>query len=339
MCGLIFVKRLDARKANKMTAKRYRRQKSRGQEGFGFIAIENGKIAEYKRTQTEKEILDSLELQTASEILFHHRFPTSTPNFANSAHPIKVSHPTLKYDYYLIHNGIIFGDDELKEQHEALGFIYNTKVECTWTSQGNTVFSEVKWNDSEALAIELARNLDIGGEGIDVEGSIAFICLQVHKETKQVVKLFFGHNSGSPLLLDKSKKQFITLTSEGHGETVKVDQLYSLDYATNKISHRDYKIGQEYKYTGYTTGYTFTKEDSEENYKYPELVDDSMEINDGDDYFEALKEYNELQRKLAKRTNKDNDDEEYLYLEARLADLDAELRAYEKGRMEARLDL
>ncbi len=244
MCGIFYVKRFDGSQANKMVAKRYQSQKTRGSDGFGFVALEGGMIKEYLRVMTEEKILEALDNQKATEILFHHRFPTSTPNFPETAHPIRVSHQSLKHDYYLIHNGIITNDTDLKEEHEAMGYKYTTELMKKWRSKKNTIKQVRYWNDSESLAIEMAMAIDMEKDSIPVKGSIAFICLQVAKNSRKASKLFFGRNAGNPLKMEVQRGKFIALASEGQGKMIETDKLYSFDYATHGVDVKEFEVGK-----------------------------------------------------------------------------------------------
>lgn len=250
MCGIVYVKRLDGKYACKMVSKRYHNQKKRGQQGFGFVSLKNGEIQKYARREEEKDIIRILDLEFSDEILFHHRLPTSTANVREAAHPIKVSHPMLKYDYFVVHNGIIHNDTELKKEHEVLGFEYNTELTTTIKSRTQEIIAQSsEWNDSEALAIEMAIAIESGLDKIGTRGPIACICLQTKKNSTKATRLFFGRNFGNPLRA-KFDETYISLTSEGDGELVEVDKLFSFDYRTLTVEGRDFKFGNSYTYSG-----------------------------------------------------------------------------------------
>lgn len=246
MCGIVYAERWDDRPANKQVAKRYRKQKTRGQDGFGFIGLDStGKVTTFKRYMEEKEALSKLETLAHSRVLFHHRYPTSTPNVPESAHPILVSHPELAFDYYVVHNGIIMNDAELKEQHDKLGYKYNTSVQTTYkATNGKQYVTEEAFNDSEAFAIELVRNIEGLAEYCGAEGPIAYIALQVGKANKQSTALYYGTNGGNPLTVTTNSNGFI-IASEGGtaiapnvshridmdtGERVKANQIRLMPY-------------------------------------------------------------------------------------------------------------
>ena len=130
---------------------------------LGFVAVQNGNVIGYERTEYWNDMESQLLRfkDTANEILFHHRCPTSTPNISEMAHPILVDNPLLKSKYYLIHNGIISNEDEKKKEHNARGFIYTTEAVEQQVYQfagGNSVMYEKEscFNDSETLAVEFA---------------------------------------------------------------------------------------------------------------------------------------------------------------------------------------
>lgn len=236
------MKRLDGKPAKKMALKRYRFQKQRGQEGFGFVSVEKGILTNLQRSKDEEGIEAELEKDTGTEILFHHRFPTSTANFLEATHPIFVRHEDLKYDYYVVHNGVIRNDDVLKKQHEEMGFAYTTSLTKKWISKFDTYISHF-FNDSESLAIEVALAIEGAKKTIDAEGSIAFIAMQVDPETREVIATYYGRNYSNPLKLNE-QSNFISLTSEGSGEMVPADKLFRLDEKTSLITVIDLEIGR-----------------------------------------------------------------------------------------------
>ncbi len=156
MCGLCFVTRFDGHSAKKKIRKLYFHQKSRGTSGYGYVSVAEGKVGT-ARAIDEKGIMEFLNEEQSNTILFHHRTPTSTPNVVESTHPIEVKNKILEHDYYVAHNGIISNADTLKKKHEGLGFEYTTELEKVWKTKKNHYYKdEVIFNDSEALAIEVA---------------------------------------------------------------------------------------------------------------------------------------------------------------------------------------
>lgn len=265
MCGIVFVKRLDRANANKQIAKRYSKQQHRGSDGFGYIGrTSKGTVSPLQRTQFEHEIKQKLQASTLSEILFHHRYPTSTPNVPESAHPLLVANHELKYNYYVTHNGVITNDDKLKDMHEALGYTYLTEVKTQYrTRKGKVYTSGVEFNDSEAFAIELARTIEGLQPEALAEGAIAYIAYQVEKINGNITAVYFGTNGGNPLTLQWTK-EFIAIASEG-GKAIDANKSFRLDADTNELVQVPVKLQDFTKRMGYqTTMYGASLEDARE---------------------------------------------------------------------------
>jgi len=231
MCGIIYVKRADGKPARKQVMKQYKKQEERGNEGYGYVGIIDGKIAEYKRTQTESEIKKEIKESTADQILFHHRYPTSTVNIPESAHPIIVRNKELQHNYYIVHNGIISNSNELRKEHTKLGYRYTTEVKTMYQTEGGQIYhGESEVNDSETLAIELARTIEGLQPKVLAQGSIAYIALQVQNGTACAV--YYGTNGRSPLTI-KETAQGVMIASEG-GKPIIDEICYKLDLRTGK---------------------------------------------------------------------------------------------------------
>lgn len=272
MCGIIHVKRSKGTPANKAVIKRYHKQKARGSEGFGFIEIKDGIVHAGKRSENEKDILEALEKSDADEIFFHHRTPTSTPNLIEATHPIVVKNKKLLYNYYVIHNGIIYNDDVLKREHEKQGFVYTTVIKKQFITKKNTYSSEM-FNDSESLAIDFVLSLE-NNVAMKSEGSIAIMVLQVAKKTKKAIALYYGRNTGNPLKIEiqgKGKDTFLGISSES-GKELSPNVLYRFDYSTGEITSDAKMIGNlsepTYKWNGYNgyNGYAGSYEGSYDDY-------------------------------------------------------------------------
>jgi hypothetical protein len=69
-------------------------------------------------------------------------------------------------------------------------------------------------------------------EEFQTRGSVAFIALQVEKNTKNVLKVFYGRNYANPLKLFKNNKTFM-LSSEGSGDDIETHIIYSYDLITD----------------------------------------------------------------------------------------------------------
>lgn len=254
MCGIVAGFSKKRQKISKPIMRRYREQKSRGTEGFGYLAVYPDKVNHVRR-ETEAEIEKEIKKESAHLIMFHHRFPTSTINVEECAHPIKVSHDELDYDYYVVHNGVIRNPDELKKNHEALHYVYNTALKTAdrlyfkSNVTGREYFTTdnrigEKYNDSEALAIEVARCIDGMTHTIDTLGTVAFVTMRVNKETGIADKMYFGHNEGNPLGIEVNK-EYIWIKSEG-GKSLDTHKIYTLDLETVELTERPQYIGRAY---------------------------------------------------------------------------------------------
>ena len=230
MCGIIgvFKKTGDA---NRDVANIFQEQIERGSKGFGTVLIKDQKIEKINRAcEPALFIHDLLDKENLTNmIISHHRMPSSTDNLLSQTHPIYVSNKNLNFEYYVIHNGVISNEDDLKPEHEKLGYKYTTLI-----TKEHPTYTYESFNDSESLAIELALFIERKKKTIDAKGSFAFITLQVNKKDKKVMNVFFGTNGSSPLKLMAKKGKEITLRSEGEGITIKRDILFYFNPANMK---------------------------------------------------------------------------------------------------------
>lgn len=265
MCGLTYYHQKGIKSAVKPVLTRYEIQKSRGTEGYGLVAfdLDTREVTGYIREEEEKDIAKQMHALRKSDkvsngILFHHRNPTSTPNLRECAHPIGVRHEELEDLYFIAHNGVISNDHELKKKHEQMGYRYNTEItkEESWTTSGltgeairYTYPKELKHNDSEAVAIELARVIEGKSDKIGAKGSMALIALRVSPDMK-VKALYYGRNYLNPLCLVRDRNSF-ALTSEGETkDSIKAHTLYCYDYATGETTETPCNFGDNYSNYG-----------------------------------------------------------------------------------------
>lgn len=253
MCGIVYLHNFLATCVSESVRKRYETQKTRGTDGFGFICYDliNNRIKKVRRKTTEAGIMKELEKANSNAILFHHRFPTSTPNVKEASHPITVRNDELDHVYYVVHNGIISNDEDMYKIHKGLGYDYTTEIQkcTTYETIGKTYETKTSmFNDSEALAIELARYIDGKASTMDAKGSIAFVVLQANKRGV-VKKVYFGRNASSPLGIEVDTGMF-SIRSEG-GKEIEPQKLFCFDYATNETTMTDMYIGSWVGYTSY----------------------------------------------------------------------------------------
>jgi len=231
MCGIIYRKSLNNENISTDILNMYKNQRSRGFQGFGYYLPRQNKIV---HTTDEHIIIKKLKATKSFEMLFHHRFPTSTDNVQNACHPFKVR--VSGKDYIVVHNGYLYNDRELKAHHESLGYKYQS------------IQPNGKFNDSEALAYDLALYLSGKQRKLKSEGAIAFIVYTGDD-------IYFGRNSDSPLHYHVNDK-YITIRSEGKGELIKTDTLYrlrngKLSQAKLTIPSYNYRPSTNYNAFGY----------------------------------------------------------------------------------------
>lgn len=228
MCGIVYAKSFKNKPINRRIFDQFKAQRSRGTQGFGIYDKEYDNII---KNPDENGILKYLNNHPSTEIMFHHRFPTSTENVKNACHPFSTG-KFFKNNYVLVHNGVISNPKEMHTKHEALGIKYSSMQ------------PDGDYNDSEALLWEVALFLEGQQEEIEAKGSIAFICIK--NDEKGEDKLFYARNT-SPLKMWRSNKG-IMLSSEGQGTIVPSYELHTYDYNTHRITSKDLVL-PTYSYT------------------------------------------------------------------------------------------
>ena len=286
MCGIAYKHNLDGTPVNEAIFDQFASQYDRGNQGFGLY---DGQEMNLIRTANEDKIINWLAKYDSNLIMFHHRFPTSTINTAKTAHPLTTGKYFGNKQYILVHNGIMHNDFELLDNHKKLGIKYKT------------LLKDGTFNDSEALLWDLALTLDGRQKKLQSLGNMAFILLEI--EDKVLTKMHFGRNS-RPLNLYRDK-QTIELSSEGRGELIKSNTLYTYNYKAKRLTNKP-MFYAEYQYTNsvnttnspYFNNYTYPQ-----SYQsYPDAVyDDSIDKDytyDDDNDYEYASKYNAANQKL-----------------------------------------
>src|SRR4051812_11361997 len=98
MCGIVSVASLKGYPVNKLVRKQFEAQKHRGVEGFGVFDYQEKNLI---RSTTERGIKKWLKRYPSSNILFHHRLPTSTDNVKNACHPFSTK-DVFRTNYVLV---------------------------------------------------------------------------------------------------------------------------------------------------------------------------------------------------------------------------------------------
>lgn len=243
MCGILGafntkIKNKPVEDVNDFIINQFENQHARGQKGFGIIRINEKQNIEIDRScETTKFLLD-LYLKKSKMIIAHHRTPTSTENLLGQTHPMSISNDILEFDYEIIHNGMISNTDDLYKKHKELGFTY--KTEMFEYGYGDSI--RTKWNDSESIAVELALFIEKKTSAIGTDNNAAFIVLQLNKKTHKAVKVFFGRNGITSALTMFKVKGSLRISSEGEGDEVEENQLYSFDIKDKKMQLHKRKI-------------------------------------------------------------------------------------------------
>ena len=241
MCGIVYSENFDGSPVNNAVLQQFDKQRSRGTEGFGvFDGIRQHLVHETK----EKKILKWLVNHDSPLLLMHHRFPTSTINVRQASHPFSTKAYFGDTQYILVHNGHITNDDELYVEHQERGIKYHS------------LLPDLTFNDSEALLWDLALTLEGKQDKLTAYGGTAFICLKLVKG--KLDKMYFGRNY-NPLILQRTKEG-ISLSSEGEGEAINPQTLYTWNYALKRLTKKTFQIptyapnAGPYAYTGAYAG-------------------------------------------------------------------------------------
>lgn len=223
MCGIVYAQDFNGNPVNNKVLDQFDSQRSRGTEGFGLF---DGTKMHLVRAAKENKILKWFVRFDSSLILFHHRKPTSTINVKRAAHPFTTRDYFGDTQYVMVHNGHISNDYKLYDKHVEMGIEYQSLLQ------------DETFNDSESLLWDLALTLEGKQPDLTAYGGIAFICMKLVKG--KLDKLYFGRNS-NPLNLYRDKDG-ITLSSEGDGEAIQADHLYTYNYKLNRLTKKEFEI-------------------------------------------------------------------------------------------------
>lgn len=218
MCGIIAVisKKGDKEAARETLLEQYEAQYSRGTKGFGLVEITKDTVRVRRATESTKALIDVVR-SDASILLFHHRFPTSTDNNIKQTHPIVVSNKELKYDWLILHNGVIVNAVEIKKDHDKLEYEYTTNCKTNTTHSNG-------FNDSEAFAIELARFMEGKADKIKTRGATAFIGVKLVKKTQKPIAIFWGRGPSNPMQIYENENLLILASDIDEDRGIIYDQ-------------------------------------------------------------------------------------------------------------------
>jgi predicted glutamine amidotransferase len=238
MCGIVYAHNRAGLPVNIDIMQQFDNQRSRGVQGFGLFDGQENNMVHHSK---EDGILKWLDKYPSNMILFHHRFPTSTVNVKRAAHPFSTKNYFGDNQYILVHNGMIRNATELFGDHLELGIEYQSLLD------------DDTFNDSEALLWDFALTMEGEQKELKAYGMMAFVCMKLVKG--KVDRLYFGRNS-NPLNLYRDK-QNISLSSEGAGEPIEAQKLYTYQYSRNRLTQKNFKVpaynptyDKPYQYSG-----------------------------------------------------------------------------------------
>ncbi len=233
MCGLIgFLskdeEKIPAERAKNYVIDQFQDQVSRGVKGFGLVQVKDNGFTSVLRATTEAKMLVDAYHVRAKHVFLHHRSPTSSENYLDQTHPIEVEHEELKYIWLVMHNGTIHNADSLKKKHEEMGYVYLTEHKVQYTN-----YTAQKFNDSESLAIEVARFLEgIGENGkspmMHTRGGFAFIAIAMDRMS-QIQKVYLGTNGYGGINLASTGSSYYFASEEKTGTAIEKDTCWQFD--------------------------------------------------------------------------------------------------------------
>lgn len=241
MCGIIFAESFTGSPVNTAVIEQFQAQRHRGTQGFGAFDRINQRLI---RATKERKMLGWLKNHPQASLMFHHRMPTSTANRKGACHPFSTRRH-FETNYVLVHNGHIYNNKTLHDDHQKLGIEYSS-----WSQQ------EGKFNDSESLLWDVALMLEGRQDELKAYGNIAFICLAIPRDHRKSTKLYFARNT-NPLHMQLTDDN-ILLSSEGEGEDIKPDTLYCYNYKTHAVTTEALEVPTHYPFQQSTYPYSST---------------------------------------------------------------------------------
>lgn len=254
ICGLVYSHGTTSVK--ELVWKQYEEQKSRGTAGFGVF---DGHYVVKAATEKRIKRWFNRPSNTPTTLLFHHRWPTSTENVRRAAHPFHTGNYFGNTRYILAHNGVIRNSKELREKHEKLGITYSS------------VTQDGRFNDSEALLWDFALTMEKKQDKLQAYGDMAIICIRT--KNNELDRLYFGRNYGRPLKMKRTKDSLF-LSSEGDGTDIDGAQLYTYNYALNRLTHHYFRFSmygdseRNYVPSPASTTFSLGRPYSDEGYYY-----------------------------------------------------------------------
>ena len=110
-----------------------------------------------------------------------------------------------------------------------------------------------EFNDSEALAHEVALFLEGKQKRIGAQGDITFICLETDRDNN-ALRLHFARNNGSPLEMKRDSQLLVIASEDILHQDIPAYSLYTYDYRTQRVTQRKIEL-PEYRLFGNFTRY------------------------------------------------------------------------------------
>jgi len=294
MCGIYITKKVKSATAL------YEHQKYRGSSGFGIVTVDFNRNYKLIRETIERDFIKRLaeikEDKTLDLVMVHHRFPTSTSNRLSQTHPIRVADDCFRYEYLVIHNGVISNTVSLKNKHYDEGLVYDTLIRTRTIEESNEgVFKsdEEDWNDSNSIAIEMVKLIEGKVNDLSqVTGSYALMAFQIDRTSQRVVGLYMARNSGNPIVTTKSRVNYGSTTGD---KILEAGVLFRINMETMKESKvcrftDNYTIPKSYGYNtgGYSPTYNYGKGYSRNLYEDEEIESPKQSHLEWEDNKKAL---------------------------------------------------
>lgn len=247
MCGISVA---FGKKAVARAMQQYSKQKTRGQSGFGFLSMKDGKVDTFKRSAGEGPILAEIaKVRGADAFLFHHRYPTSTKNLPLAAHPIPLKHgKNWAHTYYILHNGVITDAAKHEDLVRDTGYVFGTQIDkVEYYRSGKSVYeytTESDVNDSEILGYYIAEYLEGKRVDIPLYGAIAAIVVQKSRDGS--CRVFAMRNNGNPLKVHREDGTML-ISSEGPGIMLEAGGIFEIKDGKCELRHI-VDIGNSYQH-------------------------------------------------------------------------------------------
>lgn len=226
MCGIVYQHNFDGTAVNLDVINQFDKQRKRGVDGFGIF---DGKGLHMVHAAQEQRIMRWLQKpkNATNLLLFHHRYPTTTVNVKRAAHPFSTKGKFGKTQYVLVHNGGVHNAEELKKEHAKRKIEYHS------------ILPDGTFNDSEAFLWDFALMMEGKQKDLKAYGPCAFICMKLVNGT--LTNMYFGRNWERPLRYRHNEKG-LELSSEGDGEFVVSDTLYTYNYKQNRLYKKEMEV-------------------------------------------------------------------------------------------------